>query len=85
MINYRKTPDWSEEAIRITEGKGVDHVVDVAGSDTIEESLKSLRLGGLVSVIGVLTRDKAADLVPLLLFGAKTGKRIPCIWRRLQC
>lgn len=33
-INYRKTPDWETEVIALTEGKGVDLLLDVAGGDT---------------------------------------------------
>jgi len=73
-INYRTTPDWATEVQRLTGGKGVDHVVDVGGAGTIEQSLQSVRQGGLVSVVGVLSPTKAADLVPALLFGGKIGK-----------
>ena len=73
-INYLETPDWASEVMRITEGKGVDHVVDVAGAGTIEQSLSAVRMGGLVSVIGILTESQCIDLVPQILFGAKIGK-----------
>ncbi|OJD40765.1 nad-p-binding protein [Diplodia corticola] len=73
VINYRKTPKWADEVLRITGGRGVDHVVDVGGAGTIEESLRSARTGGLVSVLGILTEPKQqADLIPAILFGAKT-------------
>lgn len=74
VINYKKNPNWSEEVLRITGGKGVDHVVDVGGAGTIEESLKSARYGGLVSVVGILSESQQTDLIPLILFGARTGK-----------
>ncbi|KAL1652076.1 hypothetical protein SLS58_000200 [Diplodia intermedia] len=71
-INYRKTPKWADEVLRITGGRGVDHVVEVGGAGTIEEALRSARTGGLVSVMGILTESKQADLIPAILFGAKT-------------
>jgi NADPH:quinone reductase-like Zn-dependent oxidoreductase len=55
VINYKKTPEWSKEALSMTEGVGVDNVIEVGGSGTIEESLRAVRVGGQVSVIGVLS------------------------------
>ena len=72
-INYKTTPDWEVEVLRLTNGKGVDHVIEVGGASTIEKSLASLRQGGLVSIIGYLTSSKKLDLVPAILFGAKIG------------
>lgn len=72
LINYRKIPNWSEEVLRITSGRGVDHVVNVAGSGTMEESLRSVRQGGVVSVLGMLSGSKKTDLVPMLMMGGKT-------------
>lgn len=76
LINYRKVSDWSQEALRATDGRGVDHVLDVAGAGTIEQSLLSTKHGGLVSVIGFLSDSKAVDLIPLILFGAKTIRAV---------
>lgn len=53
-INYKSTPDWEEIARKLT-GEGVDRVIEVGGSDTLPRSLKSVRMGGIVSVIGVLS------------------------------
>ena len=73
-INYRRTPSWDEEVMKITGGKGVDFVLDVGGAGTIEHSLKSVRQSGLVSIVGILTPAKEIDIVPAILYGAKTGK-----------
>jgi NADPH:quinone reductase-like Zn-dependent oxidoreductase len=54
-INYRSTPDWDAEALRLTGGLGVDHVVEVGGSGTVQHSLKAVRPGGHVYIIGALT------------------------------
>jgi NADPH:quinone reductase-like Zn-dependent oxidoreductase len=75
-INYRKQPEWDDEVQRLTKNKGVDHVIEVGGAGTIEKSLKSLRQGELVSIIGILTPSRQLDLVPGLLYGAKTGERL---------
>jgi NADPH:quinone reductase-like Zn-dependent oxidoreductase len=55
LINYKKTPAWSKEVLKLTGGVGVDHVVEVGGSGTLGESLKSVRMSGHISVIGVLS------------------------------
>jgi NADPH:quinone reductase-like Zn-dependent oxidoreductase len=54
-INYKTTPDWEEAARKLTGGAGVDHVIEVGGSDTLPRSLRAVRMGGTVSVIGVLS------------------------------
>ena len=37
-INYRQTPDWATAARELTGGRGVDHVVEVGGADTFQQS-----------------------------------------------
>lgn len=74
LINYKTTPEWADEVLRLTNGEGVDHVVEVGGAQTIEQSLKATRQGGVVSVVGILSETKKFDIVPALLFGAKIGK-----------
>jgi NADPH:quinone reductase-like Zn-dependent oxidoreductase len=54
-INYKKTAKWDEEARKLTGGRGVDHVIEVGGSDTMPRSLKAVRVQGAISVIGVLS------------------------------
>lgn len=55
LINYRKTTNWGEVAREITGGRGVDHIVEVGGPATIDQSMLAARVGGHVSVIGILT------------------------------
>ncbi len=67
-INYAQTPKWSKEVRRLTGGRGVDHVVEVGGSGTLEESLRSVRTGGAVSVIGVLSGiSSPLNIIPILM------------------
>ena len=54
-INYKTTPNWEEAARKLAGGEGVDHVIDVGGSQTLAKSLKALRTHGAISVIGVLS------------------------------
>lgn len=58
LINYRKTPEWGKAAREIAGGEGVDHVVEVGGEQTLEQSLRAVRVGGTLSMIGVLSGGK---------------------------
>ncbi|MET3822918.1 NADPH:quinone reductase-like Zn-dependent oxidoreductase [Burkholderia sp. PvR073] len=53
-VNYRDNPQWGKIAREITGGQGVDHVVEVGGAGTLEQSLRAVRTGGTLSMIGVL-------------------------------
>ncbi len=53
-INYRTHPDWDKEVVRLTEGRGVDCVVEVGGNASLTRSLRSLAMGGKVGLIGWL-------------------------------
>ncbi|MBS0994785.1 NAD(P)-dependent alcohol dehydrogenase [Gluconobacter cerinus] len=55
LINYRSVPDWENEVLRLTDGLGADLAVDVAGPATLNKTLKATRLGGRISLMGVLT------------------------------
>ncbi|KAF2499320.1 NAD(P)-binding protein [Lophium mytilinum] len=72
VVNYKKTPEWDVEVLRLTNGRGVDQVLEVGGAQTIVKSLKSTRAGGLVTVIGALSEGSPVDILPLILMGAKT-------------
>lgn len=54
-INYRQHEDWGVRARDWTGGRGVDHVVEVGGPGTLAQSIAAVRLGGHISLIGVLT------------------------------
>lgn len=53
-INYKQTPDWGKRVRELT-GIGVDRVVEVGGAGTLTESLRAIRYGGQISLIGILT------------------------------
>lgn len=67
-INYRETPKWSAAALELTGGRGVDHIVEVGGAATLEQSLKAVRFGGTLSVIGVLSGvSSPLNILPILM------------------
>jgi NADPH:quinone reductase-like Zn-dependent oxidoreductase len=53
-INYRETPDWGIRTKELTGGVGVDLVVEVGGAGTLDQSLRAVRFGGAISLIGNL-------------------------------
>jgi len=55
VINYRSTPNWGEKVRALTDNRGVDHVIEVGGPATLEQSMTAVRIGGHVSMIGILT------------------------------
>ena len=54
VINYRQVPDWGKRVRDLT-GGGVDHVVEAGGPGTLAQSIAAVRVGGHISLIGVLT------------------------------
>lgn len=67
-INYKTTPDWDKAARALTGGEGVDHVVEVGGAGTLSRSLRAVKMGGRVSLIGVLTGGAAeVNTLPVLM------------------
>ncbi|MCB1076309.1 MAG: NAD(P)-dependent alcohol dehydrogenase [Verrucomicrobiae bacterium] len=71
-INYRHSPEWSQSVKDLTEGRGVDHVIEVGGPGTFGQSLNSVAAGGRISLIGVLTgfSPPEASLFPLVTHNA---------------
>lgn len=55
VINYRDDPEWGSTVRRLTDGRGVDHVVEVGGPATLAQSIAATAVGGHIAVIGVLT------------------------------
>ncbi|MBI1831266.1 MAG: NAD(P)-dependent alcohol dehydrogenase [Planctomycetes bacterium] len=66
-INYKETPAWEDKVKELTGGQGVDHVVEVGGAGTFNQSMKAVRLGGTVSLIGVLAGKGDVNLMPVLM------------------
>lgn len=80
-INYRSTPDWSKAVNDLTDGEGVDLVVEVGGAETFNPSIGCTRSGGRIILIGVLSGFRQEILVPsifakqLHIIGISVGSR----------
>jgi len=55
VINYKAVPEWGRKAKDLTDGHGVDHVIEVGGPGTLMQSITACRTGGHIALIGVLT------------------------------
>jgi len=65
VINYRQVPEWGAAVQALTDGRGVDHVIELGGPGTLPQSIIATRIGGHISLIGILTGF--AGVVPTAL------------------
>jgi NADPH:quinone reductase-like Zn-dependent oxidoreductase len=70
-VNYKTTPEWDKAAVELTGGLGVDHVVEVGGAGTLPHSLRAIRVGGKITLIGVLAG--AGEINPTLIFSRRAN------------
>lgn len=70
-INYRKNPDWEKNVRELTDGVGVDLVVEVGGAGTLPKSLKAVKTGGTIAMIGVLSEGPGVDPISVLIRGIR--------------
>jgi len=68
IINYKTHPNWEEEVLKITDGKGVDNVLEVGGAGTFEKSSASVKANGTVALIGVLTGLESPSMSLMTIF-----------------
>lgn len=62
VINYKTLPDWASEVNKITQGRGVNFVLENGGAGTIKQSIVATSPGGSVAVIGHLAGMKQEDM-----------------------
>lgn len=53
-INYRSHSEWEQKVLELTEGRGVDHVIEVVGGGNLNRSLQTVKISGTISFIGLL-------------------------------
>jgi NADPH:quinone reductase-like Zn-dependent oxidoreductase len=69
-VNYKVNPEWGKAVLDLRDG-GVDHVVEVGGPGTLAQSLRAIRIGGKITLIGVLSG--AAEINPMLIFARRAN------------
>lgn len=79
-LNYRSVADWDAEVLKLTGGRGVDLVVEVGGPGTLQRSLRAVRVGGTVVMIGLVAGTGEVNPMPLVsrairLQGVYVGSR----------
>ncbi len=66
-INYRNTPDWDAEALRLTDGRGADLVLETGGTATFPRSVNAAAMAGTVFVIGFLSgAEPTINVLPIM-------------------
>jgi NADPH:quinone reductase-like Zn-dependent oxidoreductase len=67
IINYKTTPDWYKQVLDLTQGRGVDLVIDVAGGTSVQQSILATAINGQVALIGFLEDTQTSiDLVSVI-------------------
>jgi NADPH:quinone reductase-like Zn-dependent oxidoreductase len=67
-INYVEDPSWGKTARDLTGGEGVDLIVEVGGAGTLAQSLRAIRVGGQISLVGVLAGGASElSIVPVFM------------------
>lgn len=64
LFNYRAEPNWSRSVKDLTDGRGADLVIDIGGAGTLEQSLRAVRVGGTIALIGVVAGSAATSPAP---------------------
>ncbi len=67
-INYKTHPNWEEEVLKVTNGEGVDNVLEVGGAGTFEKSSACVKPNGTVSLIGMLTGLESPSISLMTIF-----------------
>ncbi len=72
VINYRTDPAWDKRVLELTDGTGVDIVVEVGGAGTLAQSIKATRMGGHISLLGVLAGQRGeVNPLPAVMKGIR--------------
>jgi NADPH:quinone reductase-like Zn-dependent oxidoreductase len=71
VINYKTTPEWDRQVLALTAGRGVDHVVEVGGAGTFPRSIRAVRRGGHIALIGVLSGIGDINPMPIFMKGVR--------------
>lgn len=72
LINYRTTPDWAGAALELTDGEGVDIVIDVVGGPGVKDSVRAVKGSGMVAIVGFLDgQSTSLDLMDVIWHQAR--------------
>jgi NADPH:quinone reductase-like Zn-dependent oxidoreductase len=80
-INYKTFPDWEKKILEITNGEGVDHVIETIGGENLNRALEAVKTSGTISFIGLIAGLKAPIntyqfvMKNVSIYGIETGSR----------
>ncbi|KAI0673129.1 NAD-P-binding protein [Trametes maxima] len=83
-INYKTTPDWDQEVLKITNGRGVDYILEVGGPGTLMKSVNAIRYGGTISLIGFVAGQADVNALPVMVLSKSVILRGILIGSRSQ-
>jgi NADPH:quinone reductase-like Zn-dependent oxidoreductase len=81
VIDTMRNPQWDEQVLSLTNGQGVNQVLEVVGGDSVQRSINSMATGGHLAMIGLLESPSAMIQTPSLfmkqitLDGISVGSR----------
>lgn len=75
-INYKQHPEWHEQVLAATGGRGVDIVVEVGGPGTLDRSMKSTAVGGAIALIGLLDMPEQQPSILWAMLNSQTIRGI---------
>ncbi|KAL4884620.1 hypothetical protein BJY04DRAFT_232993 [Aspergillus karnatakaensis] len=84
-INYKEYPEWGSRARELLGGEGVDHVIEIGGPGTFEQSIEALAFGGMISVIGYLASSDPAKMPNVLLLALRKAAIVRGILTESVC
>jgi NADPH:quinone reductase-like Zn-dependent oxidoreductase len=64
-VNYKKTPDWDKEVLRVSNGEGASHIIEVGGPGTLEKAHACIKRGGVIANIGFVAQGETPN-IPVL-------------------
>lgn len=66
-INYREREDWDDAVLELTDKRGVDHVIEVGGAGTLQRSIRAVRIGGHIAMIGAVAGSGEFSHIPIFM------------------
>lgn len=70
LINYKSDAEWGKTARSITNGRGVALVVEVGGAGTIKQSIRAVRMGGTIALVGMVSGVAQELNLPLIFMNS---------------
>jgi NADPH:quinone reductase-like Zn-dependent oxidoreductase len=67
VLNYRAVPEWAKATRELTGGKGYDLIMELGGEKTLPQSLRCIRPGGMIAMIGILSGGAMSAALGLII------------------